>query len=107
MGFNMLRKHIKVEPDRHVLTSILRLGFPFHKPECRSFAATDVIDCLPVFNIAILHLECFDACIMIMRADNKVCFQSLTFPLSHIENKSKPLEKADMFSTRGSTKSAV
>lgn len=32
MGFNMLRKHIKVEPDRHVLTSIwLRHLFAFWK----------------------------------------------------------------------------
>ena len=32
MGFNMLRKHIKVEPDRHVLTSVLHLGVPLCTP---------------------------------------------------------------------------
>lgn len=32
MGFNMLRKHIKVEPDRHVLTSILHLDVSLGEP---------------------------------------------------------------------------
>ena len=27
MGFNMLRKHIKVEPDRHVMTSTYNVGW--------------------------------------------------------------------------------